>query len=597
MGLSKNTLDRSDISTYPIKLKYSASYASSSAINYGITLNRGINGTFDENGNQFLVYKLAQQLYYNSYLTGSLNNSASIWNDNLQSTAASGTFDNDFRYFPISSGDQITVMAIPRTVFGENISRKSVVISGTTYNLIDDGNGNIIDTDNNNVHVGNVLYNQGIIVVTNQDYEYALIDTPIPTTTTTSTTTSTTTVPTTTTTTTSTTTTTTTAAPTTTTSTTTTTTTAAPTTTTSTTTTTTTAAPTTTTSTTTTTTTEATTSTTTTTTTEAPTTTTSTTTTTTTEAQAQINVYARQIAPTYNLDFHYSTDGGSTWNFAGGSALTTSCTQVLTITVAQGTDLRVRIGSDSNINTVYTSNRSADANCPTWDSGTSVCEWVLLTNIANRDYAFTANVEESGACGTTTTTSTTTTTTTEAPTTTTSTTTTSTTEAPTTTTSTTTTSTTEATTSTTTTTTTEAPTTTTSTTTTTTTVAQVTISLYGTQEGITNPNLDFHYSTDGGSTWNFVGAPFVNAGSCNLVTNLTVDQGSSLSLRVGSDSVLSTVYTSNRDNSTCPAYNFGTAVCEWPALTNINRSYYFTVDVEQTGTCNPSTTTTTTIAP
>jgi len=175
MGLSKNTLDRSDISTYPIKLKYSASYASSSATSYGITLNRGINGSFNLNGEDFLVYKLAKQLYYNSYLTGSLNNSASAWNDNLQSTAAEGTFDNDYRYFPTTSGDQISVMAIPRNVFGENISRKSFILSGTTYNLIDDGNGNIVDTDNNSVHVGNILYAQGIIIITNQDYENALI--------------------------------------------------------------------------------------------------------------------------------------------------------------------------------------------------------------------------------------------------------------------------------------------------------------------------------------------------------------------------------------------------------------------------------------
>lgn len=173
--MSKNTLDRSDISTFPIKLKYSSSYASSSAISYGITLNRGINGTFSSNGNSFLVYKLAKQLYYNSYLTGSLNNTASAWNDNLQSTAATGTFDDDFRYFPTTQNSKISVMAIPRNVFGENISRRSLRISGTTYNLVDDGNGNIIDTSNNNLRVGNVLYSQGIIIITNSDYENALI--------------------------------------------------------------------------------------------------------------------------------------------------------------------------------------------------------------------------------------------------------------------------------------------------------------------------------------------------------------------------------------------------------------------------------------
>ena len=86
-----------------------------------------------------------------------------------------GTFDNDFRYFPTSSGDQITILAIPPIIFSENISRKSLRISGATYNLIDDGNGNIIDTNNSNVHVGNVLYTQGIITITNLDYENALI--------------------------------------------------------------------------------------------------------------------------------------------------------------------------------------------------------------------------------------------------------------------------------------------------------------------------------------------------------------------------------------------------------------------------------------
>jgi hypothetical protein len=187
MGLSKNTLDRSDISTYPIKLKYSASYSSSTAINYGITANRGINTSFDVDGRDFLVYKLAKQLYYNSYITGALNNSSSIWDDNLQSTAASGTFDDDFRFFPTGSGDEITVLCIPSIVFGQNISKTTFRISSANYNLIDDGNGNVIDTDNGNVHVGNVLYRQGISVITNPDYRYALIE-AIPTTTTTTTT-------------------------------------------------------------------------------------------------------------------------------------------------------------------------------------------------------------------------------------------------------------------------------------------------------------------------------------------------------------------------------------------------------------------------
>jgi hypothetical protein len=36
--------------------------------------------------------------------------------------------------------------------------------------LIDDGNGNIIDLDNSNEHVGNILYAQGMVVITNATY-------------------------------------------------------------------------------------------------------------------------------------------------------------------------------------------------------------------------------------------------------------------------------------------------------------------------------------------------------------------------------------------------------------------------------------------
>jgi len=146
MGLSKNTLDRSDISTNPIKLKYSATYLSSSAYDAGITLNRGVNTTYNSSSIEFLNYALVRQLYYQEYITGSLLNSANYWDSSLQSTAAEGTFDNDYRYFPTESGARVTILAMPRSVFGENIGRKTLLISGSTYRLVDDGNGNVLDT-------------------------------------------------------------------------------------------------------------------------------------------------------------------------------------------------------------------------------------------------------------------------------------------------------------------------------------------------------------------------------------------------------------------------------------------------------------------
>jgi hypothetical protein len=122
------------------------------------------------------------------------------------------------------------------------------------------------------------------------------------------------------------------------------------------------------------------------------------TTSTTTVAQAAITIYARQIAPTTPLDFHYSTDGGSTWNFVGVS-IGETCSNLTTITVPQGTSLVLRAGSPSNINAIYSSNRAnASSTCPTWDAGSDACTWPTLTNVPARDVAFTVNQEQSETC-------------------------------------------------------------------------------------------------------------------------------------------------------------------------------------------------------
>ena len=175
MSLGHNNIKRSEVSTTPILLKYLTTYNSSSFLENGITVSRGINSSFASNGVQYLNYALVRQLYYQEYLTGSLLQSSSYWDSNLQSTAASGTFDNERRYFPTESNSEITVIAIPRTVFGEQIARKSLLITGSTYRLYDDGNGNVKDSQNGNAFVGNLLYSQGVIVLTNPEYSDALI--------------------------------------------------------------------------------------------------------------------------------------------------------------------------------------------------------------------------------------------------------------------------------------------------------------------------------------------------------------------------------------------------------------------------------------
>lgn len=182
MGRSLNTLKGSDVTVTPIKLKYANTIPSASLDSNGITLTLASNQSFDYNnpsyGDNFLLYRSVRELYYMNYISGSLLGSGSGYEWYPQSTAASGTFDNDYRYFPTASDAQVLVISIPRAKFGENIARSSFSLSSSTYNIVDDGNGNLVDAAASNVHVGNLLYNQGIGIITNVDYLYTL--TPVP---------------------------------------------------------------------------------------------------------------------------------------------------------------------------------------------------------------------------------------------------------------------------------------------------------------------------------------------------------------------------------------------------------------------------------
>ena len=101
---------------------------------------------------------------------------------------------------------KVKIISIPRSLYGEKISRRSFSISSdddATFKIIDDGNGNLIDVSAGgatyvtpgyfnpkesltrgyvvgnplNEHVGNIIYAQGIAIITNQDYTY-IVDTP-----------------------------------------------------------------------------------------------------------------------------------------------------------------------------------------------------------------------------------------------------------------------------------------------------------------------------------------------------------------------------------------------------------------------------------
>ena len=177
MSRGKNTIKLSNLSTTPIKLKYSASYSSTELNNLGISIVRGINTPITSSVKvpQFKInYNLIEQLFYRSYISGSLLNSGSAYDSSPQSTAASGTFDDDIRYFPTQSNAEIVYFYIPKNIFGEQISRNSFTLSSSFYSIYDDGNGNLYD---GKTHVGNIIYSQAFAIITNPDYRCYFIDT------------------------------------------------------------------------------------------------------------------------------------------------------------------------------------------------------------------------------------------------------------------------------------------------------------------------------------------------------------------------------------------------------------------------------------
>lgn len=204
MSRSSNSLRTSDVITTPIKLKYSSSYDCNCtrAGGVGIAVLNGVNGPVTITGSvsqETLNYYSVKQLFYSNYLTGSFPVSASGYDNSLQSTAASGTLDADLRYFPTESNASVRILSIPRGVYGQKISRNSFRLTSSLYTIVDDGNGNLMDGDGTPyvnssyydpeytdwyvyqapIHVGNIIYQQGIVIITNPVYQSILPYNPV----------------------------------------------------------------------------------------------------------------------------------------------------------------------------------------------------------------------------------------------------------------------------------------------------------------------------------------------------------------------------------------------------------------------------------
>jgi hypothetical protein len=173
-------------------IEFYSGYNPTSSI-YNYPLNTGI--TYQENSTS--VYNSIKQLYYSNYLISSSGDPVSLPNlipgvtpnsDDYNGSTLSPRFDNylqsdltQSRYFPTSTGSEISVISIPSTKYGENIvpGTFELVFNDAyvedyvddyfivPYSITDDGEGNILA---NSDIVGQIFYSHGIIVLTDPNY-------------------------------------------------------------------------------------------------------------------------------------------------------------------------------------------------------------------------------------------------------------------------------------------------------------------------------------------------------------------------------------------------------------------------------------------
>ncbi len=130
---------------------------------------------------QRLVFDSVNQLFYQSYYGETISTQSLVTSLNYISASGIRPTSSYFIYnenpdfisnLPTGSGDTIQVLSINQTIFGSKIMPNTFHIVASnpsfSYDIRDDGKGNIYMQD---VHVGNIFYAHGLVVVTNPLYQ------------------------------------------------------------------------------------------------------------------------------------------------------------------------------------------------------------------------------------------------------------------------------------------------------------------------------------------------------------------------------------------------------------------------------------------
>ena len=136
---------------------------------------------------QKLVFNSVKQLYYSNFITSPTGDSLATASlvpgvtpdgDKLIGPVTSrGRFDNTLqsnltpnREFPSIEGATLGILSVPSKLYGDYIQPSTFNINfgsgsggDTIYNIVDDGEGNLLL---DNQHCGNIIYKQGIAILT-----------------------------------------------------------------------------------------------------------------------------------------------------------------------------------------------------------------------------------------------------------------------------------------------------------------------------------------------------------------------------------------------------------------------------------------------
>lgn len=194
MGTAYKSFLNSDIKVSPLNVSkgYTFSYDDFTLDNVGIDLFQGVSGSYltdktttglNSTQSKVLIYNSIKELYYSNFISKSTGDDVAVpfifpgQNSEgdvlVGSSNSSGRYFNyltsdltQSRFFPTGANAQVGVISIPSKLFGDYIVPSTfsyVFTSGSTFNLNDDGEGNILSGSD---VVGNIIYQHGIAIIT-----------------------------------------------------------------------------------------------------------------------------------------------------------------------------------------------------------------------------------------------------------------------------------------------------------------------------------------------------------------------------------------------------------------------------------------------